>query len=232
MVLLGCLAAATAAAQGQQPPMPAPAPGSQSGGAAPMPQAGMPFMGGVPSGAATDQAIALTIGDAINRALEHNLGVLTAEEAVGHAAGTRWIALSQLLPNVNGRVSEARQIINLAAFGFPVGGNTGFPEIVGPFNVFDARAFLTQSVLDFSRINNLHAESHNVEAAKFSYKSARDLVVLVSANLYLQALAASARADSAKAQLDVAQALNTQALDLRKSGIVAGIDVIRAQVQL
>jgi len=28
--------------------------------------------------------------DAMNRALQHNLGVLTAEEQLGHARGTRW----------------------------------------------------------------------------------------------------------------------------------------------
>ena len=64
------------------------------------------------------------------------------------------------------------------------------------------------------------------------FQSARDLVVLVAADLYLEALAASARADSARAQLQTAQALFTQASDLRQSGIVAGIDVLRAQVQL
>jgi outer membrane protein TolC len=50
--------------------------------------------------------------------------------------------------------------------------------------------------------------------------------------MYLQALAAAARADTARAQLATAQALYTQADDLKRSGIVAGIDVIRAAVRL
>jgi outer membrane protein TolC len=58
------------------------------------------------------------------------------------------------------------------------------------------------------------------------------MVVLVAANLYLQVIAASARAESARAQRDTAQALFSQAGDLRQSGIVAGIDVIRAEVRL
>src|SRR5262249_57884160 len=79
-----------------------------------------PFLGGVPSGTATADAIKLTVVDAILRALDHNLGVLAAEEALGRARGARWVALSELLPNVSGKVSQTRQKIDLAAFG--VGG--------------------------------------------------------------------------------------------------------------
>ncbi len=89
--------------------------------------------------------------------------------------------------------------MNLAAFGFPL--PPGIPAIVGPFNVFDARVYVSQAVLDFHALNDARAEQHNIAAARARYKSARDLVVLVAANAYLQALAASARADSARAQV-------------------------------
>ena len=104
--------------------------------------------------------------------------------------------------------------INLAAFGFGSGPDSPFgdiPLVVGPFNVFDARVFLSQSVLDFGALNNARAEAHNVAAAQLTFKSARDFVVLVAGNLYLQALAASARADAARAQLETARALHQQA---------------------
>ncbi len=188
-----------------------------------------PFLGGVPSGTVSAAPIPLSIGDAINRALDHNLGVLTSEQAADRAAGARWVALSELLPNVNARLSETREMINLAIFGFPL--PPGVPSLVGPLNVFDARVFLTQSVFDLNQINGARAAAHDVAAARYSYKSARDLVVLVAANLYLQALASSARADSARAQMDTAEALYKQAVDLKQGGLVAGIDVLRAQVQ-
>jgi outer membrane protein TolC len=189
-----------------------------------------PFLGGVPSGAATTDSISLTIVDAIGRALEHNLGLLIAEETAGRARGSRWIALADLLPDVNGRVAETHQKINLAAFGFPL--PAGTPSLVGPFNVFDARVYLSQSVFDLRAINSFRAETHNLAAAEYSVKSARDLVVLVSANAYLQTLAASARADSARAQTQTAEAIFSQASSMKESGIVAGIDVLRAEVQL
>jgi outer membrane protein TolC len=189
-----------------------------------------PFMGGVPTGTASTDAMPVSIADAIRRALEHNLGVLQAEEAVDRATGARWLALSELLPSVNASVTETRQKTNLEAFGFPLGPT--FPRIVGPFNLFDGRVFLQQSVFDLHSINALRAESHQVAAARHGYRSARELVVLVAANLYLEGLAADARARTARALLETAQALQAQAEDLRRSGIVAGIDVVRAEVRV
>ena len=188
-----------------------------------------PFMGGVPSGTATTEPIAVSILDAINRALEHNLGALLAENSVGRADGARIRALSALLPNVNGHLAESRQVVNLAAYGFPL--PAGIPAIVGPFNVFDLRASVTQSIFDLRAINDRRTEEHNLAAAQFSSKGARDLVVLASANAYLQTLAASARADTARAEGETAQALYNQAMNLRQNGIVAGIDVLRAELQ-
>jgi len=234
LVLAGALAVldpAIAAAQ-------APPPTFSSPPARPAPQTPVPagiFAGGVPSGTSTGAVLTVTVVDAIVRALEHNLGVLTAEQGVGRAQGGRWRALSDLLPNVNGRISETRQEINLAAFGFSGGPGSPFgdiPSIVGPFNVFDARVYVSQPVLDLGALHCARAEAHNVEAARLTYRSARDFVIHVAGNLYIQALAASARVDAARTQQQTAQALYNQALDLKQSGVIAGIDVLRAEVQL
>ncbi|MCC7417890.1 MAG: TolC family protein [Acidobacteria bacterium] len=200
------------------------------------PPAAPVFLGGVPSGARTAEAPVITIVDAITRALEHNLGVLTAEHALGGARGTRWTALSDLLPDVSARIAETRQKINLAAFGFgSSSGGPSFPavsDLVGPFNVFDARISVTQSVLDLQQLNEMRAETHAVAAARYTYQDARGLVIHVAGTLYLQALAAQARAASAQAQETTASALHQQAVDMKAAGLVAGIDVLRAEVQL
>jgi outer membrane protein TolC len=205
-----------------------------SGGEAQAQTSSSPFLGGVPSGTPSTTVETITVVGAITRALEHNLGPLVAELAVGRAQGARWRALAELLPNVNGRVSETRQQLNLAAFGFG-GGSSPFPDIptiVGPFNVFDARIYLSQSVLNFGALNDARAEAHKLEAARFTFRSARDFVINVAGNLYVQVLAASARVDAARAQQQTAQALYNQALDLKQGGLIAGIDVLRAEVQL
>lgn len=224
--MAGAPPAPTISTPASLPPLQSPSP--------PISGSSSPFLGGVPTGVASAEPMKLTILDAITRALDHNLGVLTAEEALGRARGARWIALSQLLPNVSGRVSETRQRINLAAFGFGGAGGPSFPgvsDIVGPFNVFDARLYVSQAIFDLEAQNDARAEAHALEAARLMRQSARDFVIHVAGNLYIQALAAAARVETTRAQLDTASVLYQQALDLKQNGLVAGIDVLRAQVQ-
>jgi outer membrane protein TolC len=182
----------------------------------------------------TSAVLTISIVDAIRRALDHNLGVLTAEQAMGRAGGARWRALSELLPTIDGRLAETRQTINLQAFGFGSFGSTfgDIPTIVGPFNVFDARISMSQTLFDAGALKTARSESHNLEAARHTYHSARNLVVHVAGNTYIQALAAAARADAARTQQETAAALHRQALDLKQAGLIAGIDVLRAEVEL
>jgi len=186
--------------------------------------------GGVPSGQATGEVLKLSLAEAIRRALKQNLGLLLSEEGVRAAQGARWRALADLLPNVTTATSETREQLNLAALGFS--GFPGIPNNVGPFNVFDTRVFLTQSLLDFNARNKARAEAEKLKAAEHSYKDTRDIVVLLSGNLYLEAVAGKSRIDAARAQLQTAQALYDLAVDKRKAGVIAGIDVLRARVQL
>ena len=189
-----------------------------------------PLMGGVPTGTLTAEPVRLTAADAIFRALEYNLGVLLADQNTTSARGERWNALSRLLPDVSGSVSESVRKNSLEAFGFPLG--PGFPSVVGPFNLFDARLYASQTVFDQSAFKENSAASHRLAAARLTYRNARDLVVLVSANLYLQALATDARAGAVRAQFESSQALYDQATRLQQSGIVAGLDVVRAEVRM
>ena len=189
-----------------------------------------PFAGGIPSGTATTEPITLSIIQAILRSLEHNLGLMLAEQDTAAAKADRWTALAGLLPSVSAGLTESRRKTNLEAFGFPLGPT--FPKVVGPFNVFDARLFASQPILDLDALNESRASSHRIAASEHSYKHARSIVMLATANVYLQALAAQARAESVKAQLASAQALHQQAIDLRQNGLVAGLDVVRAEVQV
>ena len=194
----------------------------------PSPAPGSPIWGGVPAGPSSAQPLALSLGEALKRALTYNLGALVADESVNRADGARRIALSELLPQIEGGVSETRRKTNLEAFGFPLGPT--FPRVVGPFNVFDARVTLRQTLYDGRTINDLHAESHRLAATQLSRRSARDQIVLVAANVYLQTVAAAARAGSTRAQLETARALRQQAQELRSAGVIAGIDVVRSEV--
>ena len=106
----------------------------------------------------------------------------------------------------------------------------GIPSIVGPFNVFDARVYLSQSVFDLGAINDARSHAHASPRGALHVSGSRDFVFHVAATLYIQALAASARADAARAQEETARALFNQATtSTGRSG--AGIDVLRAEVR-
>jgi outer membrane protein TolC len=191
---------------------------------------GSPFLGGVPEPSPTTEATTISLAEAIHRSLDHNLGAVQALEGVGLAGARRTGALSDLWPDVHATLSASRRTTSLEAFGLPLG--PAFPPVVGPFNVFDARVFASQSIIDLSARHTVGARTHEETAARLAYRGARDTVVLVTADLYLRTLAAGARVDSVRAQLETSQALHRQAQDMRAAGLVAGIDVVRAEVRL
>jgi len=189
-----------------------------------------PFLGGVVAGKATAGVVRLSLGDAIARGLRQNLGVVLGEQNTRSAAGNRWTALSGLLPNVTARFTPEREILNLAAFGFPLPPGTN--PLVGPFNVVDARVYLSQTVFDWSAIQSARAGSEGVTAAKLTFKDARDTVVSTIATLYLQAVTGASQIEAADAQVKTSQALYNRAVDMKASGVVPAIEVLRAQVQM
>jgi outer membrane protein TolC len=188
------------------------------------------LMGGVPAGRATSTVLPVSLSDAIARGLKQNLGILIAEQAVRSAAGARWQSLSGLLPNAAVHLGQSRQEINLEEFGFPVA--PGESPILGPFNVSAVHLSASGPIFDYSAIQRARAGSQAASAATHSFRDARDLVVFVTANLYLQAVTGASRIDAARAQLKTAQALYDRAVNQKQAGVVAGIEVLRAQVQL
>jgi outer membrane protein TolC len=189
-----------------------------------------PFVSSVASGKVSPEPVKLSILSAIDRGLKNNLGLILSAQGGESARAARLNALSRLLPNVNAKTTESVQQINLAAFGFPL--QPGQPAVIGPFSVFDARATASQRILDLRAMQQLSTANEQVRAAKLSYADARELVTLVVANSYLEALAGQARVEAAQAQLDTATALFNQTFDLKKNGVAAGIDVLRTQVQM
>ena len=81
-------------------------------------------------------------------------------------------------------------------------------------------------------MDRLRSAGENEKAANFNVQDARELVVLVVGNEYLLTIASASRLETSKAQLATAQTIFQQTQDLKKAGIVAGIDVLRAQVQM
>lgn len=214
-------------------------PGNAPAASVPAPQ--NPFLGSAPEGNASTQILQIDFTDAIDRGLRNNLGLLLADDQQEAARGTRWRELAELLPNLNARIMEDVQTQSLAALGFnklfpllaaPGANVTHLPRLVPAFNFFDARVSLGQSLFNYRNLEREKAASEGVKAATFSYKDAREVVVLAVGNAYLEAIAASARVETASAQVKSAQALYDKASDQLKAGLSPAIDALRAQVEL
>jgi len=189
-----------------------------------------PLLGSVPVDALAPGTLPISLAEAVRRALETNLGVLLADTRVDAASGQRQSDLGALLPHFFGSVTETRRKTNLEAVGFPL--RDGFPRVVGPFNVFDARLFVSQTLFNLEGLSAARASARGLDAERLSRQRVRDMVTLVAASAYLELQATEARVTAADAQLVTARALEQQARDLQAGGLVAGIDVLRAEVQV
>lgn len=184
---------------------------------------------GVPAGTASPAPIRLSLADAIERGLANNLAVVLEQQRLTGTKSQRLEAMSALLPHVSASVRESEQVLSTAAFGFSL---PDLPTVIGPFGLFDARLSLSTPLFDARALGGLRAGRAEERAGLADLATVRETVVLAIGTLYLQAEADDARADAARAQVETAEALVRLAEDQRTAGVVAGIDVLRQQVQL
>ena len=77
-----------------------------------------PLLGSVPTGQTSPTPVALSLKDALGRALQYNLGAIEADEDTRAAHAARLRNLSALLPNLSARVTSTVEEINLRTVGF------------------------------------------------------------------------------------------------------------------
>ncbi len=221
-----CCGAATSLAQSETAPGP-----STPGQAIPGTLGVSPFASSVPA-KLVPGVLPLSLQDAIDRGLKQNLGVLLSKADVGSARGQRWEQLSALLTHVTAAPYVVESKLNIDELGFAgLGSLLHLPSSVGPYSYFDARVTVTQSLFDWKSINATRAAGQSLKSAEYTYKDARDLVVLAVGFAYLEAIADEARIETADAQVKTAEALYDQAADQVTAGTSAAIDALRAKVE-
>lgn len=185
---------------------------------------------------AQETALPLSLRKSLEIALapEGSTKVEIAQEAIAQAEARKNQARAALLPHVDGSISYQSMTRNLRAFGidFPTIPGFHFSTFAGPFSIFDARANATQSLLDLSSIKRYQAAKSATEASKLDRDQTKHLVTDQVARAYLAALRAEAHLASAKANVELAEALLKLADSQRKAGTGTGIEVTRAAVQL
>ncbi|SRR5579883_16028 len=187
---------------------------------------------------AAQQTLSLSMKRAVEIALtpEGSPRITLAMETIKQADMRRLEQRAALLPDLEGSVQDHRQTTNLHAYGFtlaiPQFAGFTVPAIVGPYSVFDARASVSQTVFDYSVIKKYQASKVNVTAAKDDFDTTQNQVSDQVARAYLATLRADAALETARANVELSQALLKSAQDQKDAGTGTGIEVVRAQVQL
>ncbi len=177
----------------------------------------------------------LSFGEALDRGLAFNLGEVGLNQAIRQGRGQARVVRAALLPNLNAALTETVQQTNLRALGVrfnsPIPG-LAIPSIAGPFNYFDLRARLTQTVANLTQLNNYRAAKALLTSNEQAGQDAKDLVVLAVGGAYLQVIAAEARIKSQRAQIGTAEASFRQATEQRAAGVLSLTDLNRTEAEL
>jgi outer membrane protein len=163
--------------------------------------------------------------------------VALAQESIQQAQQRVEQARSAFLPTIDASVTDRNQTTNLRVFGFDMAfpisiPGFAFPSVVGPYSVFDARATVQQSVLNFADMKRFQASKASLGAVKSENDTTKNSVSDEVAHDYLACLRADSVRDTARANVELSEALLQLAQRQRTAGTGTGIEVTRAEVQL
>ena len=183
-------------------------------------------------------AMPLSLKRAVEIALapDGNTRVALAQESIEQARTQQAQAKAAFLPDLDSSVQERRQVTNLEAYGlkFSIPPSFGFsiPTLVGPFNIFDARVTAQQSVFNLADLRRYQASKISAAATATDAAATRNSVSDEVARDYLACLRAEADRTTARANVELSEALLTLARRQKDAGTGTGIEVTRAEVQL
>src|SRR6266699_2406297 len=178
------------------------------------------------------EVLRLTLDQAVALGIKQNptaqIAILTAAES----EQDKNIARADLLPQLNARISDEAQKINLRAEFGGVPAFPGLPKTLGPFQLFSAGPSVSAPVFDLTLWERYQAARNTASASRANSLSTREQVILLVVSQYIGTLRAVANVQASQSRVELAQALYDQAADLQKEGVGAGIDTLRANVEL
>lgn len=199
-----------------------------------------PYVGSVEAVPFTPGVRQLSLSDAIDLGIQHNLALTLARYDQDKASAQKLQLENYLLPNVSLHGEMGLHQINLAAEGFRPGLITqfgftatqaySFPLVVN-VNSRIGQINLSQALFTWSGWDAWKAGKANERAAFYNKQSSLGLVVLDVGTQYLKIIADSAQLDYAKSLLLTDKTLLDQAHEKHLAGTVANIDELRARVQ-
>jgi outer membrane protein len=190
-----------------------------------------------PAGAAgvSDTTIHLTLGEAVRLASRQNIAVESARSRVEAAQARVTQRRADLLPDLTGLASERRATLNSAAafpIELPVPGIDPRGSILGPLDVFDARARVSQTLYAPAARQRVTSARTSVLAATADVGQSADIAATQAANAYLRVLRADAVYHARMQDSTLAAELLGIARAQLSAGTGVALDVTRARSQL
>ena len=153
------------------------------------------------------------------------LATLRTDEADARVRQAR----AALLPSVSVGGFWLNRSFNSRSIGisFP-----GIPELIGPFNNYDARFSATQTLFDWSSVRRVRAAGAQADGSRAERGVTVEGSVLTAAVAYVRAVRAQAVVAARQADSAIAAELVGLAEAQRAAGVSPAIDVTRARAQL
>jgi len=126
----------------------------------------------------------LTFAQALALAQKQNIDSILSRERVQQAIERLHQGVSPLLPQISVGASQSRQTRNLESLGITIPFEG---PVVGPFNAFDARVSVTQTIFDMTVIQRLRAAAAGREQSSAERRKTEQDVLALVANLYIEA---------------------------------------------
>jgi len=108
----------------------------------------------------------------------------------------------------------------------------GVPELIGPFNNYDARVSASQTLFDWSSVKRVRAAGAQADGSRAERGVTVEGSVLTAAVAYVRAVRAQAVVAARQADSSIAAELVGLAEAQRAAGVSPAIDVTRARAQL
>jgi outer membrane protein TolC len=202
---------------------------------------GAALAAGAPSPVAADSAShasaprRLSLADAVTLAGGQAPPVTLAASRTRGAEARVTQSRAALLPELSGSASQTSRTYSLSSFGlsFPTPpGTAPTPDLVGPFDIVDARLHVSQTLLNVSGWESWQSSRGGARASHADLDASREAAAQTAAMAYLRLLRAHALLGARSAD----EALAAELLDLadsqQKAGVAPGIDVTRARTEL
>jgi outer membrane protein TolC len=181
----------------------------------------------------------LSLGEAARLAASQVAQVMSARLRVEEAKARVTQARAALLPQISAFPNWTSVTINSASFGIHFPTQPGQAplfdpngSIIGPINLFDFRAGLSQTLYDPEAHAKVAAAQSNVAAAGGDVASAQEQAASMAAVAYVRALRSVAVVGARAADSALASELVSIARDQLSAGVGVALDVTRAQSQL